>query len=715
MERKLDMSVNRKLRYLIGCMLLLCAAFGASLLPRSGTFTAAAAASSQEAVYSAQAAPDPGNECVSCHLSDDPSLESGLGWRGGISALAANPCPAVAQIEEELFYTERLMQAIERLQVNLPANSETAALGRRYEDAQQSYLRLLDAPVSSLDAFVSEARSLRFRMGKVYAGLNQVVDDRKTSRILALAGLVTLILLASLAWGAWNTRKASAAQSRKFSWTRWLQFGLVVTAIFALLALPLFRDFPAPAAATSSEEQALQATLDTSSRAASSAEQALVRAWMLGRVGAAWQPLDLEEAQAALSAGLSAAEAARYDAAALWGKMQAAQEAAAGSLIRIENAAIIAGSLQSAQYRAWHLRMLAEDWQGIDAQQAAALLTQAEITASGGSGSYRDLDRRAIAAAWSEVDLLRALQVNAMVLDPYVRSWGYREIAERSGEPSAFRLAYSSAREIQDPRQRAYALTKIGAATSDQQIFRAAEDSLQGLEGAAGAYALAFVAGSSKNAGLADKIEAAYPAARALAYLQMGDYEAAWQAAQAVSDGFERGRAQQAIAAAAGKVDYARQVSVPLLRDRALRYVIQTTGTVALAQEIQNSYDQAAALTAVGRYQQALAVVDLREPYPLVALGLALVEDDPRAAYGLLERLDREADKAVLLRALAAASGEREMFERALGFALAARQRGLVRAPVEASLALAGAVENPVWKQEALQQALQAAHRITIK
>jgi hypothetical protein len=89
--------------------------------------------------------------------------------------------------------------------------------------------------------------------------------------------------------------------------------------------------------------------------------------------------------------------------------------------------------------------------------------------------------------------------------------------------------------------------------------------------------------------------------------------------------------------------------------------------------------------------------------------------DDPAVAVPLIEAMDREADKAEALRALAARNAE--LFDRALSMALAARVRGDTVSPVEASLALAHDFMgiDRTKATAALKQALEAAHRISIK
>lgn len=659
----------------------------------------------------------PGNYCIGCHSTDDPVLQEAIAWRGGVQMQAAHPCPAVNTIEEQLFYTGRLMQAIRTLREKLPDNSRALALDARFAAGEQSYARLLDMPVTSLDAFISEAQSQRYQMGKIYTGLNDLHEAVVVQRILIWSAVVSAILLGSLAWGYWNTLRLAPGGSltRRASNSAWLKLGLLLLLIFVLFALPIFRDFPAPLEVASTEVQEKQATLDESSRAASAAERALGRAWMLSRVSAAWALSDPARSQEIFDVALQASADAQIDAAALWGDMQSAGEAAAGSAVDQEKAALIAASLQAVRSRAWSVRMMAEDWLPLDAMKGRELLEKAAEIAGGGTGIYRDLDLRAIAISFIAVDQARSLQILEQIEDPFVRAWGYREAAAKTGDQELLAQAQLAADLVIDAALRSYALVKIAALSQEASVFDEAYRSLDRLGGAGEAYSLARLSAASGDGKWSELIDPVYPAALAWALYQIGDYPAAWQASAQISDPLERADAQAAIAGAWGSAEKSREISIPFYRDRSLRFVIQMSGDVTLAQDLRNSYDRAVVLIAMGAYQEALAVEGLKESYPLVAAGVAMADTNPAQARSILERLQREADKSVVLNALVKADGDAQLFSQALDFALAARRRGDALAPVVASLELAEAVSPLDLRTQALQQALQAAERIAIK
>jgi hypothetical protein len=108
----------------------------------------------------------------------------------------------------------------------------------------------------------------------------------------------------------------------------------------------------------------------------------------------------------------------------------------------------------------------------------------------------------------------------------------------------------------------------------------------------------------------------------------------------------------------------------------------------------------------------------LYDTYPLSQLAVELAATDPLTASEILEAMDREVDKARVLAALAVSSPDEEVFERALGMALAARVSGDVLAPYRATIQLAEGMQAAGRPEQALaayQQALEIASRITIK
>ena len=389
-----------------------------------------------------------GNYCVGCHLPDDPYLSVPTAWSGGIERNQVAGCPAVQTIREEIFYTERLLLAIERAQTELPPGADLRRFHSRQSASLQTYARLLDAPVTSLAAFQSEAQMLRYNLGKNYKLLNDLVEAARRRLMLIGGVLISLVVLFSLVWGYYNAQKFSFAASGPTGRWNWATGVVIVALIFILFSLPLFRVFSQETVMTSADAQEVQTVLDEASRQAVLSENALARAWMLGRVSAAWHALDAALAEDGLEIAREALADTRQDTPALWGEMQAAREAAAGMQVDQETAVLIASDLAGVQARTWDLRMLALEWAPADAETARDLLTQAEAEANQALGLYRELDLRATAVAWAVLDEAHALQVLERVYDPAIQSWGLWELGLRSGNPSYYEQAIQSAYTI---------------------------------------------------------------------------------------------------------------------------------------------------------------------------------------------------------------------------------------------------------------------------
>lgn len=675
----------------------------------------------------------PGNYCDSCHSLGDPRLQATTQWRGPVEAASSNPCPAMKTISEELYYTERLLLMANEAENDVPGYLRSDAVETRLTTASENYSRLLDMPVTSLDAFVAEAQGMRYRLGKTYAQINSLIETGKRQRVFFFAALASLVMLVSLLWGWRNTRKALAAaaanrnegalpqsDSRKTAWFFYAPRAAPVLVIFILFALPIFRVPAAETAAASDEELAFQARLDEASRAAGSADKAQARVWMLGQ--AALLKNDDAEGQAALTVAKQSALEAVLNQEALLGQAYTAQEAAFGQEISLEKAYLTSGDILASLSRAWGLRRLAESWTSVDQPVAAELLASALDQARDGAEIYRDLDLRSIAAAWARLDPFEGWKVTEEITDPAIRSWGQREIAALTGSADDFSAAAASARQVNDPIQRARLLREIGSASGNPSFY---QEAAQVLEQAAVdevdpiqlAYAWARLAGASGNSAWVERVDPAVPAARVLTFFQLESYAQAWEATGQIVDPMDQARAQAAVAAASGEAQMARQIAIPYLRDHALLEITQKTGDASLVQEIKLAYDQVRALTALGQYDSALeTAAGLHDTYPLFDLALTWAKSDPQAGLALVDQLDREAEKAEVLRQVALETQDDAVFERALNMALAARVRGDVTAPVRASLALAvDFAGDPQSFIAAWQQAYEAAERISIK
>lgn len=658
----------------------------------------------------------PGNYCMSCHMETDPRLLQATTWNGSIERMAINPCPAASKIQEEMYYTERLLLGTDRLHAALPSRVDLSKLELQIAGAQQNYLRLLDNPVTSLDAYQTETRLLRYRLGKSYTQLTQLMDLIKRQNVLIFAGLVTLAVLVSLFWGLRNTKFIFRFSNLEFQFRRsWVRNLIFLALIFIFFALPIFRVPSAAVATTTPEEQERQTALDNATLAVNTAERAQIRAWTLARIGAIWDASDPNQAKTALESALEAAQEAKLDQTALWGEALAAQEPAAGVEIGMQKAVLVSADLDANRYSTWGLANIASEWADVDSQKAEVFLEDAQKAAQESWGIYRDLDLHLLAVTWASIDAAHAKSVAESIQEPAIRAWALREAGIVSGQSSFFEGSVQAARLISDPVQRSRALRETAMVSGDATLYQEAFQALESVDGADRAYALSDLAAASGDLSFASQIDPTYPAARAAAYLRMKEYQSAWDAALEISDPYDKARAQSEIASGWQKIELAKEIGVLALRDRALAKIAISLQDDALAEEIEGPYSRGLALTGTRQFSKAIEnVSNLRDSYPLRMLAIALADQDLEGAFRLLESMDRETDKAAALLAIAKASRDGETFEKALGMALAARQSGDPLAPVEATLNLASAFAgiNAEDSSAALAQAYEIATAI---
>lgn len=661
------------------------------------------------------------NYCQSCHSAGDDRLVDATAWSGGIDRASVSPCPAVKTIHEELYYTERLLLAIDRGMAELPASTDTSSINARLSSATQTYSRLLDSPVTSLDAFVSEAQVLRFRLGKIYTQINQIIENQKQFRIMVFAGLITLLLFFSLLWGWINARRASlsAGVSGKLLRLR-PNFWIFVFLVFILFSLPIFRGASQEITETSLEQQEQQAVLDSALRSADTSDRELSRSWMLAQVAAVQNEFDAELANQTLDQALLAAEEAKRNSYVVWGEAKAAQEAAIGEWAAEEKALFITSQLDAMRSRAWGLQKIAEQWVSIDPQKSGEILEKALVVAQDTVGDYYDLDARSIAVTYAQFDVNRSLEIIDTIDSLFIRTWGLREIAVLTGDPTILDQAAKTAQQIVDPIFRAFAFREIGVATGQVKYFDVAKESLLGVDNQdiVLAYSWADLIASSGDSSLLDQIDKSFPAARVVALLGTEQFEAAWSEAQRIQDPFERAKAQTAVVSQWGKTEQAQTIEIPVFRDQAKRNVSVKLRDVSLAKKIENVYYRSQALTLLEEFDSAIELApELNDRYPLIQLVENLPKQNNEAALSLIDLMDREADKAKALKALAVSSGDSQIFERALSMALAARVRGDNLAPSLASLKLGMEIfdNNPELAKDAFTQAFDIAWRMLIK
>jgi hypothetical protein len=354
----------------------------------------------------------PGNYCISCHTASDSRLENRAAWQA--RAPEETTCPAIKAYREDLLYTEQLLLATANAQ-SFAASGATPKDTARVEQLVSDLEALRSVRVTSLAAFRAQAQAVRYQGAKAYTGFNQVIDARKRITVLVVALILTAILLAFLGWGLRNTLRIRPVREMRHLWRPGWRTPIVAGLVLVAFALPVFRTPATPVETPTVEEQAVQAALDDAGRIASVADRGLARAWMLARVGAGWAHVDGARGEEALAAALAAEREAQRYTDALWGAARAAEEAAVGSPVAQEAAALRAAELEAVRHRAWSLRLIAAEWSAVDRERAAEILTQARARAAANPTIYGQIDLAA-----TEAEALDGRQLNYALRPPHI-------------------------------------------------------------------------------------------------------------------------------------------------------------------------------------------------------------------------------------------------------------------------------------------------------
>lgn len=673
--------------------------------------------------------------CIACHSVNDPRLNDPLAWNGSAARDALSPCPTVRELRDELAYTDDMSNAVANGTHDLALRGVSTTLDARLLARKESFPRLVETSYRSVDAEVGAARSFRYQLNKTYT---QVQSDRSawTTNVMLIVGIVvTLFLLASLAWGLWNTRGATAVARR------WLRVGplsvIFVFVVFVIFALPLFNPPTQTEAATAADLER-QNALDAATRAAVSAENLSAQAWELARLAESSDPTT---ANLAMTAAFSTTRELETNFDAYWGRAQSLQESAVTWDKAPDAAPPLVQRVEVAASRAWTYAAMTDAIAATHPVSATALLNTAFARAQKNSDPYfRDLDLKRIALAWLPLDRDQAVTTANQIADPFIRAWGLREIG-------AFDRAAATARQVSDLYERAFALREIAVASKNANLLSETLSIAQSLPDPARAYALSDLAAAwqpfdAKQANqVADSIAPQFPDARASAFRRLGRYADAWTELAKVNAGFEQSRAQHELVAAWARVSpnealaAAPQIHDPFLRAEAQRAVVAVlAGSDAarardLAGAIPIPFVRVQALTDTARvtrdaatFEQAAALAnELHDPYPLRDLAIAWAPVEPTKALALVDKMDYETDRAQALLAVALTLAPTDraqanaVFDRAVKQAQAARVLGdpLCSTDLLRDLGMRYAVVDAAKANEAFSAALDATQKVT--
>lgn len=700
-----------------------------------------------------------GNYCLECHVTPPGTTLSPLRpieWARDI------PCD-IHKAYEEVYQVDTLVAAAQNSARQLQAQGfDSSAQMKRLDARRVTAARLYEGEVDSLAAFSNQGKAVCYQINKVYAALQELRAHRQRLIILGVAAAGSLFVLVGIFLGWRHTQKGRGRPKvSRFSllWTV-----LACLAVFLLFALPLF-GFAPPLPTVTEEEMERQAAVDQATRVSEAANRLSAQVWVLGDIGARWSKLDKAQGETALTAALQAAKDKEANLAAYWGQVQAVREGAATWRPSVQDLAVYhADRIEVAAAQAWHLRSLAAAWLTLDKSRAAELLQAALAQARRNPDNYyRDLDIRAIAVVWAQLDPAKGSALMEQVADPFLRAWGFREMG-------LYDQAAQAARQVQDPYRRAWALRQIAlqeiawappgarAATLLAEALEAA-NKVEGQE--AKAYTLADIAiawasvDAAKGKEVVNIIDASYPEAKVLALHGVAvalfrsnevarakeTFREALSQIAKVDEPYKRAKLAAAIVPDYARVDATaaleeiNKIPDALFRDQAYADIAKILAPADSAQAIARIVSPALRVKALSATavawlkagdksraaaacQEAFALADrVEDTLCLRDLAVAWAAIDPKAALPVVDKIGEGQDKAYALKVIAVQGRDPAVFERAMAVAKSMRVRGepFAAARTLADLAAAYAAVDTAKAKEAFALALEMAKKVNVK
>lgn len=707
-------------------------------------------AGAPESLVSNLQSPIIGNYCLECHTATPAHA---LDWAKPVEWARDIPCDTLRKAYEDIFQIDTLNGAFANANAELRAQFiDTAVFEKRFNARMVTALKPMRGELVSRAAFSNYERAVRYQMNKAYAALNDARVERGRWVILLAAFGATLVLLVGIVLAWRHTRRGTGVATR----SRWFLpvTMLAVLGVFILFALPIFA-FTPPLPTPTEEETERQTASDQATRVSDAASRLAAQAWTFAHIGARWNTLDKTQAASALNEARQAARAKDIQSLAYWGQVQALRESAVAWNESTHDLAVFrADAIAYAASSPWQYRAMASEWINVDKRQAAQLL---DLGISNLKAPISDLELRAIAVTYAQIDKTKASELVARIGAPMIRAWGWRELG-------AFDQAIDEARAVSDSYNRAWALREIARAAGDMAVLNDALDAANTIENAeTRAFALADIAAVwalkdiTKSEQVASQIDGAFPEARTLAWRGIGNatgasatFTKALAEAKRVSN---RYRSEKLIAAVltdaarlnpAFTLDHISQITDSILRDQVYLAVMPLAAkenrdqAVDIAKRIASPGLRVLALTEIGKaaikagdqtkattvFQDAFVLADQVEgTFVLRDLAIAWAEVDALAALAIVDKLEDNADKAAALQVIAVQlaktdkAASAQAFDRATNVAKSIRVLGdsFAAARTLTSLASSYASIDATRANAAFALALDVAKKVNVK
>lgn len=369
--------------------------------------------------------------CLECHSQKfsfgesadfygSAGIENRLVYQARLS-----PCPGVKTLSEETFHTESRLAQLNRLAAE--ANGEgtaTAAWRRKTAEIGDSFARMKAENSFSTRSFARGAAALRGGLQKIY---DQAFGARAESGRRWLVGVFGILLILAAVLAGIGHRKLG-------------RFGkMVLTAALICGSFSLSacsqeaKDAPSKSASQERLDQAREVAAKLTAKVESQFAASILLAGAARETARFDGPGSDRVFQLAWRMALKARDeggqiAALKKIAAEWpNPMEAVKRK-----VNFDAVLDLRDDLKSIEGRTWGLRAVAEEWAQANPKQGREALEFATRETKGiQSADVRDIEFKAMAEAWAEIDETMALETLGGIQDPFLKSVALAGIACR--------------------------------------------------------------------------------------------------------------------------------------------------------------------------------------------------------------------------------------------------------------------------------------------
>ncbi len=408
--------------------------------------------------------------CFECHSGNGfgdtqaATRISRLDERGSVYQNRIHPCPGLRSLAEENFFTEsRILRLDEILQELGKKGWDTGVLQRSLHQNAEAFSSLKAEAIRSSSQFSQEASALRSKLQKIYERASQMREETDRRWLIGVGSLVLLglLLFVGIGYGKMN-------RIGKLLWLIGLAAGCFTLNACSSGTGEMAKKSPA--------QEQIDRSLSIARQVSGQLGEASHLSLLLAQMGRHWASINAREAERTFELAWKVASQAQENGA----KLQSLDfiafrwrepSAAAKEKVSFDSVLDLRDQLRQVRGGTWALRAVAEEWLKADPVRGRQALERVlQRATSGKDGEIRDRELRAIAEAWTRVDIQVAWGVCRSIQNPFLRSMALKEVGRafenRRKSEEVFAEAWQTATKIEPPVERIYAMIRIAASAA---------------------------------------------------------------------------------------------------------------------------------------------------------------------------------------------------------------------------------------------------------